>query len=186
MTEALNNKNINESQKADLYYAIAIAYEKMSKNEDFFKYLKKANKLYKNKNEFKKEKNLKFINSIIYFFKDFDFNDEFNFFNEKKIIFICGLPRSGTTLVEQILSSHTKVSGQGELEYLSWDIDKNFLNDGKFDKEKFDQVLLRKNNILSNSYFKRLKFHEIKENIITDKMPMNFRLLGFILSNFLV
>jgi tetratricopeptide (TPR) repeat protein len=180
LTEALNNKNINESQKADLYYAIAIAYEKMSKNEDFFKYLKKANKLYKNKNEFKKEKNLKFINSIIYFFKDFDFNDEFNFFNEKKIIFICGLPRSGTTLIEQILSSHTKVSGQGELEYLSWDIDKNFLNDGKFDKNKFDQVLLRKNNILSNSYFKRLKFHEIKENIITDKMPMNFRYLGLI------
>ena len=33
-------------------------------------------------------------------------------------IFILGMPRSGTTLVEQIISSHSAVTGAGELEYL--------------------------------------------------------------------
>ena len=32
-------------------------------------------------------------------------------------IFILGMPRSGTTLVEQIVSSHSKVTGAGELKY---------------------------------------------------------------------
>ena len=34
-------------------------------------------------------------------------------------IFILGMPRSGTTLIEQIVSSHTQVTGAGELGYLS-------------------------------------------------------------------
>ena len=33
-------------------------------------------------------------------------------------IFICGMPRSGTTLCEQILSAHSKVHGAGELRYM--------------------------------------------------------------------
>ena len=35
-------------------------------------------------------------------------------------IFICGMPRSGTTLCEQILSSHSKVHGAGELRLLQY------------------------------------------------------------------
>ena len=37
------------------------------------------------------------------------------------------MPRSGTTLVEQIIASHKKVSGAGELIYLQKSIEKNFL-----------------------------------------------------------
>ena len=39
--------------------------------------------------------------------KDIDLNKRQKFF-KKKIIFICGMPRSGTTLVEQIIASHKK------------------------------------------------------------------------------
>ena len=37
---------------------------------------------------------------------------------DKKILFICGMPRSGTTLLEQIISAHTKVDSLGETEFL--------------------------------------------------------------------
>ncbi len=181
LMNALNNKNITEYQKADLYYAIAIAHEKMKNDEDFFKYLNRANKLFKKKNEFNSEKNSQFVNSLISCFKDFNFNKNFNFpTEEKKIIFICGLPRSGTTLIEQILSSHSKVSGQGELEYLSLAIKKTLFKDAKFDCEKLSQILLQKNNVLPESYFNRLNHHDINEKIITDKMPINFQFLGLI------
>jgi hypothetical protein len=38
---------------------------------------------------------------------------------DRKIIFVVGMPRSGTSLVEQILSSHIKIYGAGELSFLS-------------------------------------------------------------------
>ena len=39
--------------------------------------------------------------------------------NKRKIIFILGMPRSGTSLTEQILSSHNNVFGGGELPFYS-------------------------------------------------------------------
>ena len=42
-----------------------------------------------------------------------------NNYNDNKIIFVCGMPRSGTTLVEQIISSHNKVTASGETSILS-------------------------------------------------------------------
>ena len=47
--------------------------------------------------------------------------NSFNFDNDNDSfvpIFILGMPRSGTTLVEQIISSHSKVTGAGELPYV--------------------------------------------------------------------
>ena len=46
------------------------------------------------------------------------------------------MPRSGTTLVEQIIAAHTTVNGAGEIHYLSNIINKLFLRDSKFDKQK--------------------------------------------------
>ena len=46
------------------------------------------------------------------------------------------MPRSGTTLVEQIIASHSKVSGAGELPYLSKIIKEFFFEDLKCHKQK--------------------------------------------------
>ena len=51
------------------------------------------------------------------------------------------MPRSGTTLTEQILSSHKNVYGAGELSFLSQSIEKNFANKEK----KIDIVKLMTN-----------------------------------------
>ena len=44
-------------------------------------------------------------------------------------IFIVGMPRSGTTLVEQIIASHNDVYGAGELVYIQKLIKENFLEE---------------------------------------------------------
>ena len=46
------------------------------------------------------------------------------------------MPRSGTTLVEQIISSHKKVYGAGELPFLSSVVHNNFFNDSKLINKK--------------------------------------------------
>ena len=65
--------------------------------------------------------------------------------SKKKIIFILGMPRSGTTLVEQIISSHSKVFGAGELPYMSKILSKNFFNKSELSKEKIRNILTENN-----------------------------------------
>ena len=95
----------------------------------------------------------------------------------KKIpVFIVGMPRSGTTLVEQILSSHTEVMAGGELKFIS-ELGVNIMNEiDNFNKEslmKFRESYLDKINKISN-----------KNKLITDKMPQNFLYIGLISSAF--
>ena len=96
------------------------------------------------------------------------------------IIFICGLPRSGTTLVEQILSSHSKVSGAGELIYLKKSIDKLFIKENQIIDKQINDGIKSNENILNEMYYKFLGIHKFEKNIITDKAPQNFMWIGFI------
>ncbi len=101
--------------------------------------------------------------------------------SNKKIIFILGMPRSGTSLVEQIISSHNEVHGAGELKALSKIIIQLIQTSSAIDK-----IDLSENTILSirQKYLDYLLSLNISENVITDKMPLNFRNIGFILSAF--
>ncbi|MBT8147338.1 MAG: sulfotransferase, partial [Gammaproteobacteria bacterium] len=93
-------------------------------------------------------------------------------------LFIVGMPRSGTTLVEQILASHSAVYGGGELKLMGqWCY--GYL---KLFKEYGDAAPL-------NNYLPQLREHYLKgiaeltsKHFVTDKMPVNFFWLGFILA----
>ena len=50
------------------------------------------------------------------------------------------MPRSGTTLVEQILSAHNNVYGAGELSFLSDAINKHVIVDKKFINDKIEDI----------------------------------------------
>lgn len=91
-------------------------------------------------------------------------------------IFIVGMPRSGTTLVEQIISSHSEVFGAGELDCLNNAIE----NYKPFTKNRPN---LNFQDIASD-YFKEIKKLNFSENNFTDKMPLNFRWAGIIAESF--
>jgi len=95
-------------------------------------------------------------------------------------IFIVGMPRSGTSLVEQILASHSAVYGAGEL---------GLMGQWCFGYLKMFKQYGRALNI--DQYLPQLRDHYLKgtgqltqKTVVTDKMPLNFFWLGFILSVF--
>ena len=89
-------------------------------------------------------------------------------------ILIVGMPRSGTSLAEQILASHSRVHGAGELETLSTRVQKHFI-----DTQVHDPALASRS--ITSEYFEELGSVSEGSGHITDKMPLNFRWLGFLL-----
>ncbi len=88
-------------------------------------------------------------------------------------ILIVGMPRSGTSLVEQILTSHPDVTGGGELEFLNKRLPRVLNIESDKMAEACRQVV--------DDYFRELDGLREGKKRITDKMPLNFRWLGFLL-----
>ncbi len=178
----LNDENLNKDDK------ILIAHT-------FFDY-------YRNKKDFKKSGEfIEMSNDLQYSLKEFDLNNEKILFNKMKEIFvdvsfkpnvsakiipifICGMPRSGTTLCEQILSTHSLVSGAGELsELIKVSGLENIIQTDHKLLDKF-QVNIKSNSYLISVREKYLEYLQQfvgnNETFVTDKLPHNFVLIGLI------
>ncbi len=179
----LQNSDLNQLQKIDLCFALAKAYEDLGELKKCFEYLEQGNQLKRsviNFNLKSEEKKFKFLKEL---FSNIDLNYFKNQnFSKKKIIFIVGMPRSGTTLTEQIISNHPKVYGCGELPYLTKIINDKFLDGESLSLSKIDEILkdLIKVSEISDKYYSHIEDYDISEENITDKAPLNFLWIGFI------
>ncbi|MDX1507570.1 MAG: sulfotransferase [Woeseiaceae bacterium] len=94
-------------------------------------------------------------------------------------IFIIGMPRSGTTLVEQILASHSTVYGAGELNLMISAIVKSFPFADSVDyTEALAEASPEKFKEIASTYLAGLP--DVAEQHVTDKMPHNFLNVGLI------
>ena len=91
-------------------------------------------------------------------------------------IFIVGMPRSGSTLVEQILASHPLVFGGGEQTYLGEEAARLGVRDGAVIRDLSDETLAE----IGARYRARLRTLAPAAPRITDKLPSNCQYLGLI------
>lgn len=98
---------------------------------------------------------------------------------EDRPIFILGMPRSGTTLVEQIISSHSAVTGAGELSYMA-DQAKQFKGGVSAFHKRFPSMDQAQWQTIAQAYLKGLNGYDEGKAHITDKMPHNFLNIGII------
>ena len=180
----ISSKLLSESDRILLCFALAKINEDLGNHVDFFKYLHEGNSLRKKELNYSIETANSIQSELISLFSKPNTSLDKSILKQKKSkkpIFIVGMPRSGTSLVEQIIASHHGVYGAGELNDLSELIkpivSKHFLQKNKkIDKKDLISVRQKYLNLLSSL--------NIEENIVTDKMPLNFRYVGFILSVF--
>jgi len=92
--------------------------------------------------------------------------------HDKRPIFILGMPRSGTSLIEQILSGHSEVFGAGELNSLGRNI-----RQLQFFKQGIRKSVLKQ---ISQNYIDDLRYLPTDKSLITDKMTLNFKWIGVI------
>ena len=165
---------------------MAKSYEDQKNYEQAFKYMEMANKE-RNKlvvgNPLKYEEY--FLNKNKEIFSKIEINKKLNKnFYEKEIIFIIGLPRSGTTLLHQILSSHSRNHGVGESIILNIFFFKNLMKENFLNKliqnDKINIEYLREISLKLGKNYDYFNLDKIK----IDKAPSNFFWVGFILALF--
>ena len=178
MEDIISEKDLSNDRVVDLSFALGKAYEDLKKFEKSFLYLEKANKIKKSDTNYNINEEEAFFESIKNTFQNFNFQNEKKIFNKIKPIFICGMPRSGTTLVEQIIASHNDVYGAGELVYIQRLVKEFFIKKNQLSIEKIKEEVKGEENFINKEYFKMMNFHKFKENNFTDKAPQNFRWLG--------
>lgn len=96
--------------------------------------------------------------------------------SEAAPVFICGMFRSGSTLVEQILATHPAVTPGGELDYLPWLAARHLAPY----PERVRDASRQEFETLANAYLARLQDLFPGAGVITDKRPDNFLYLGLI------
>lgn len=82
-------------------------------------------------------------------------------------IFVLGMMRSGTTLTEQIISSHVDVTPRGELEFMNKAVRRNINPNEEITEEGILKV--------RESYLDDINLLNVNTKYFTDKMPNNFR-----------
>ncbi|MEM7282303.1 MAG: sulfotransferase, partial [Pseudomonadota bacterium] len=98
-------------------------------------------------------------------------------------IFIVGLPRSGSTLVEQILASHSQVEGTAELPIIGRIVESigRYRNDGRKFPEAVPELRGKDLAAYGKQYLAEAQQYRTEETpFFTDKLPNNFPMLGFI------
>ena len=201
MKSLLSDSNLSQSERIHLCFALAKANENLGNQEEQFEFLHEGNRLRKKELNYSLDE----AKNLFCFIKEL-FNTLPNFIEQplsfepstNRPIFIVGMPRSGTTLVEQIISSHHAVYGAGEITAIPTLIvqeAKNHLTQGSnIASTIIGNMKLNLDNTynlpeeaflsIRQQYLDELSRFEVPENVITDKLPLNFQYIGFILSAF--
>ena len=178
MEMLLTNSSLDNSNLIDLNFALSNAYQDLNDLDKQFKYLEDANMLRKKLLDYSIDNSKQLFSTIKKMFNTLPVaKNKMSSLQEFKPIFIVGMPRSGTSLVEQIIASHNKVHGAGELEFLSQILSQLISDDlSSLTKDNFEFIY--------EEYISKIANLKISNKVVTDKMPMNFRYIGFILSSF--
>ena len=187
MIQLAESPSILLRDKMKLNFGVGYQLDLQKNYDRAFSFFKKANelvredntKLYNKYDCLKQEELFKEIKSNFTegFFRD---REDYGLITDR-LIFIIGMPRSGTSLIEKIVSSHRNVFGAGEREEISKAVNNLAANYGKKDQYAKCASLLDKRAIREAAKFYLESFtRTTNSQFVCDKMPLNFIHLGFI------
>jgi thioredoxin-like negative regulator of GroEL len=101
---------------------------------------------------------------------------------DKTPIFIVGLPRTGTTLTERIIASHSRVESLGETQFLQMVLrrESGVESVEKMTPEMIEAVAKTDMGKIAEGYMEAAMYRMGEEPMFIDKLPFNFLYLGFI------
>ena len=184
VNNALDDSEISGHDKAEIYFPLGDLYDKNKIYDKAFEYYELANNHRANNHRGNTYSHAEFsasIDAIINVFSQNQFSKmpRASVDKNKRPVFIVGMPRSGTSLVEQILSSHHNVYGAGELRVIGDELNKISSESGQY-PQCMTNISKESIENAAKNYTEYLNKISSSETFVTDKMPHNFMHLGFI------
>jgi tetratricopeptide (TPR) repeat protein len=190
LKNVLGNEILPSEGKINICYALAKECDDINDTEQSFIFLKQGASQRRQQMSYNVDVDIEIIAAIKATYKQNIFNKGLSGDESAEPIFILGLPRTGTTLVERILSSHSDVFAAGELDNFGREMMKLSGNAKPTDKNN-DLKNLSRSNLVSQSSM--IDFAELGENYINstrpltghtrrfiDKLPFNYLYAGLI------
>ena len=182
-TMAANPASLSAVNRMHLHFALAKAYEHIGSPERAFRQLLAGNALKRTQVAYDEPATLAQMDRArALFTREFVRDREGRGERSPVPVFIVGMPRSGTTLIEQILASHADVFGAGELSLFEQAIDS--VRDALPQSPAFPEMAAPMSaadiRSLGAGYLEKLSRRAPGARRITDKMPANFLYAGMI------
>jgi tetratricopeptide (TPR) repeat protein len=175
LEHALQNPGITGNEAVLFHFALGKAYDDLGEYGRAIEHFDRANSLKKRMNRhYDRNAHAGLVDRLIRRFTPEFFSRNKDMVHDWDVpVLIVGMPRSGTTLAEQILSSHPDVAAAGELTF--WpDHAPDF---GVDSNGRIDPVWMRETQA---AYRDRLGQISTTARRITDKLPQNFQNVGLL------
>ena len=176
---------INDNEKIYMSFALGKAFEDRGEYNKSFRNYQNGNSLKKEFTKFDLKlfdeecKNQKEVCTLDLFDSKADWGLE-----TKEPIFVLGLPRVGSTLIEQILASHSMVEATHELPNILALSHKLNLRKVQEKTSRYPEILLSLSapqlKMIGEQYIKDAEIFRTNKPFFIDKMPNNFRHIGLI------
>jgi hypothetical protein len=172
----------NVRLKMVCYYALGKSYDKLEDTEQAFNYYVLANKLQKKLTHFKTSDLVSFYEAIItHNTQQLIASADHTFTGTITPVFIIGMPRSGSTLLEQMMASHSQFATLGENTSIANQV-VAFIEQQT--QTPYPQCLSALSNDLiakaRNIYIEELKKAQPVRPFIINKLPSNYQSIGLI------
>lgn len=188
MEGVLARTNLPPGKNVYLYYALGKELEDLGRWEEAFEYYQKAGDAVCSVASYDLKADLAIIEKVMEVC-DAEWLDKAATTNiqsdaEKTPIFIVGLPRTGTTLTERIIASHSRVESLGETQFLQMVLrrESGIESVEKMTPDMIEAVANVDMKVIANGYMDAARYRMGEEPMFIDKLPFNFLYLGFIAS----
>jgi tetratricopeptide (TPR) repeat protein len=185
MKNSIANQAISNEDRFHLCFALGKALEDQKQYETSFKFYDQGNYIKRTNSRYRPEiiENSVRVQTEICDAAFFQDRSHFGC-REKGPIFIVGLPRSGSTLIEQILASHSQIEGTMELAEIPRFVGELQGRSNVNEEPRYPKILAEMTAdecaTLGYRYIEETKIYRTGKPYFIDKMPNNFRHIGLI------
>ncbi len=183
MEGVLRDTNLPAERNIFLHYGLGKEYEDLQQWDQAFEHFRQAGDAAYSIANYDVADDIAIIDSIIETCNvDWLHSNSEPPAEDKKPLFIVGLPRTGTTLTERIIASHSKVHSVGETEFIQMVMRRESQVQAvdKMTPAMIRSIAGKDIRLIRDGYLDTIRYRLQEEPIFIDKLPFNVLYLGFI------